>query len=86
LINLFYIVENKIFIYLLIGYFHGTISSLRSYSSSKRNTMELFCTILDLSSSPDTMNLQHSGKHQHYWSGINSSHSQYDYSWCLALW
>jgi len=40
--------------------FQGTISLLSWYTSSKANTSELFCTIPDRISSPDTMNLQHS--------------------------
>jgi len=37
--------------------FQRTVSSLRRYSASKRNTPGLPGTILDLSSSPDNINL-----------------------------
>ena len=35
----------------------STISSVRRYSTSKRNTPALSATISDISSSPDTINL-----------------------------
>jgi len=45
----------------------GTISWLSWYSTSNRNTPELSGTIVDVISSPDTMNLQHSCVLYHYW-------------------
>jgi len=46
-------------------YVQLTICSLRLYSTSKRNTPALFGTTLDLSSSPDTINLQCSCNYEH---------------------